>query len=399
MRIKLYYVLPLFVLPVISSAQVRLIGFQTLPGQSTSNIIEWQADAPESLSTNATDVNSIIIANSTFNASTGDFIAKVNVNNASGILEFNTLNNNLEFNGATITTNGSSECDMQTGFVYSYDNNAVNQKVLKRYDPATNNDDIVGTFNFPENALFYPDSSCFDSNLGIYYFVMSDSDGLKLVSVPVNNADFTYSQVSITGLPILGNIGLEFSNDSNTIFATFATDFNNGQNYVFNVGKISPQGVVESLMAMPSITSTQFYNRTFDQTTNAMIFVASDQSDTMLFVYDTDTNTYAIKQLPEGNLYEIESNNYTYSVAKYGQLGVDKTEPSSQIVVNQNLKTILFPETMAGQHFDLFTITGAKVASSKVSTDLSFNYSQFQSGIYIIKIDGAKQKTTRKLSL
>ncbi|MDI1257403.1 MAG: T9SS type A sorting domain-containing protein [Flavobacterium sp.] len=396
---KLYSLLLLFTLPTISNGQVSLIGFQTLQGQTTSNIIQWEVDTPETLSTIATDVNSIIIANSTFNASTGDFIAKVNVGGASGILEFNTLNNSLEFNNATIATNGSSECDMQTGYVYSYDNNANNQKVLKQYNPATNENLTIGTFNFPANASFYPDSSCFDSNLGIYYFVMSDSEGLKLVSVPVNSSDFSYGQVLITGLPVLGNIGLEFSNDSNTIFATFAADFDNGQNYVFNVGKISTQGILESLMAIPTITSYQFYNRTFDQATNTMIFVGNEQSGTKLFVYDTDTNVYETKLLPQGYLYEIESNNYDYSVSKYGQLGVAEIDLSNQIIVNPNQKVIVFSDALIGQHYDLFSVTGAKVASSTVAANLSFDYSHLSSGIYIIKMDGVQQKISKKLSL
>lgn len=399
MRTKLHTLLLFFVLPLMSSAQMRLIGFQTLEGQSTASIIEWEVESPENVATVATDVTSIIIANSTFNAASGDFIAKVNVNNASGILEFNTLNNLLEFNSTTIETNGSSECDMQTGNIYSYDNNSNNQKVLKKYNPTTNEDLTIGTFDFPANALFYPDSSCFDSNLGIYYFVMSDSEGLKLVSVPVNSTEFSYTQSLITGLPILGNIGLEFSNDSNTIFATFSTDLDNGQNYVFNVGKISSQGVLESLMAIPTITSYQFYNRTFDQITNTMIFVGNEQSGTKLFMYDTDTNSYTTNVLPQGNLYEIESNNYDYSVARYGPLNTADLDLNRQIIVNPSLKTILFSDTLAGKTFNLFSITGAKVVSAKVTDNLSFDYSHLSSGIYIIRMDGVEQQISRKLRL
>lgn len=402
MKTKLHTLLLLLFLPLMSGAQIRLIGFQTIQGESTSNIVEWEVDDPVNASTVATDVTSIIVANSTFNAASGDFIAKVNVNNASGVLEFNTLNNLLEFNSTTIVTNGSSECDMQTGNVYSYDNDSNNQKVLKKYNPATNEDLAIGTFGFPADASFYPDSSCFDSNLGIYYFVMSDSDGLKLVSVPVNSTQFSYSESLITGLPILGNIGLEFSNDSNTIFATFTTfttDLDNGQSYLFNVGKISSQGVLESLMEIPAVTSYQFYNRTFDQLSNSMIFIGNEQNGTRLFVYDTDTNAYTTKLLPQGNLYEIESDNYQYSVERYGPLSTTEIDLNHQVIVNQNLKKMQFSDQLLGKSFDLFSITGAKVVSEKVPANLSFDYSSLSSGIYIIKMDGGKQQISRKLKL
>ncbi|WP_181248508.1 T9SS type A sorting domain-containing protein [Flavobacterium magnum] len=381
---------------------MKLIGFQTLPGQGTSNIIKWEADAPGNVSTVATDVTSIIIANSTFNAANGDFIAKVNVGNASGILEFNALNNLLEFNSATIVTNGSSECDMQTGNVYSYDNNSNNQKVLKKYNPATNEDLTIGTFNFPADAQFYPDSSCFDSNLGIYYFVMSDSGGLKLVSVPVNSNEFSYTETLITGLPILGNIGLEFSNDSDTIFATFTTittDVNNGQGYLFHVGKISSQGGLESLMEIPEVISYQFYNRTFDQLSNSMIFIGNDETGTRLFVYDTDTNQYTAKLLPQGYLYEIESDNYDYAVERYGSLSTTDINLNQLVIVNQNLQTMQFSNQLLGKNFELFSVTGAKVVSGKVPANLSFDYSRFPSGVYIIKLDDGGRQISGKLKL
>ncbi len=402
MKTKLHTLLPLLFLPLIAGAQIKLIGFQTLQGQSTSNIVEWEVDDPGNVSTVATDVTSIIVANSTFNAASGDFIAKVNVSNASGVLEFNTLDNLLEFNSTTIVTNGSSECDMQTGNVYSYDNGVNNQKVLKKYNPATNEDLVIGTFGFPADASFYPDSSCFDSNLGIYYFVMSDSAGLKLVSVPVNGTEFTYAETLITGLPILGNIGLEFSNDSNTIFASFttvATDPDNNQNYLFNVGKISSQGVLESLMEIPAVLSYQFYNRTFDQLSNSMIFIGNDQNGTRLFVYDTDTNVYTTKLLPDGNLYEIESDNYEYSVERYGPLSTAEIDLNHQIIVNRDLKTMQFSDQLLGKSFELFSVTGAKVVSEKVPANLSFDYSRLSAGVYIIKIDGGRQPISRKLKL
>lgn len=378
---------------------INLIAFQSLQGPNATSIIKWEVQTPENFTSIPTQVASILVGNSTFNSSTGDYIAKVNLSNSSsGILEFNTLNNSIEFNSESFSTNGSSECDMQTGNIYTYDNNSQNQKVFKKYTPATNEFIEIGTFNFPLNSGFYPDSSCFDSNLGIYYFVMSDSDGLKLVSVPVNNATFSYSEVLITGMPILGNIGLEFSNDSNTIFATFFTNFSN-QNYVFNVGTISPLGVLASLATIPTISGLQLFNRSFDQATNSLIFVGSEQNVVKLFIYDTDTISYLTKPLPTGIINELECNNYAYSQAKYGQLNTQNFDVKNQILVNQNLKTISFSEDLLNKNFEIYSITGSKVVSQKVPSNLSFDFSNFSSGLYIIRFNNSNNAISKKLFL
>ena len=209
----------------------------------------------------------------------------------------------------------------------------------------------------------------------------------------------TNSPVAIFGFkPILPNIGLEFSNDSNTIFATFFTNFNN-QNYVFNVGTIAPLGVLASLATIPSIAGIQPFNRSFDQATNSLIVVGSEQNVMKLFIYDTDTNTYFTKPLPAGIINELECNNYTYSQEKYGPLNTQNFSLKTQITINQNFKTISFSEDLLNKNFDIFSVTGSKVVSQKVPSDLTFDYSNLSSGLFIIRFNDFKNAISKKIIL
>ena len=164
---------------------------------------------------------------------------------------------------------------------------------------------------------------------------------------------------------------------------------------------MSSSGVLESLMSIPTINGVQLFNGSYDQATNSLIFLASEQNENVLklFIYNTNNNSYLMKLLPIGTLFEIECNNYSYSQAKYSTLKTPDFNLATQMIVNQNLKTITFSDNLIGKKFDIFSVTGSKVASQVVLNSLSFDYSSVLSGVYIIQMDGLKNKISRKIVL
>lgn len=384
--------------------QINLIAFKYNQQSQTSDIIRWNVDTPELFTTTSSNVTGILVGTSIFNASTGDYVSRVTQNdNISGIFKYNANTQEINFNEATSFFNGSAECDMQTGFIYTYDGNNQSEVQLNKYNPQTNELAIIGTFDFLPNTSFFPDASCFDSNLGIYHFVMQDSEGMKMVSVPVNASSFTYTETLLTGLPITGNIGLEYSNETNNIYCIYSSYNPQTQSSTFVVGNVDANsGVISVLNTLETIGGYQFYNRTFDQNTKKLLFIAYnlDFSQQRLYLYDIDANTYETRLLPAEIVVEIECNNFAYSERKYGQLSTS-TFDRNELVIYQDIaaKSILFSKNIAKSKFQVVNMQGAIVMFGQVSSTNAIDASALQSGIYIVSVEVNSKKVDKKLIL
>ena len=331
---------------------INLIAFKYNGMSESSEIIQWEVSSPTNFNSAPTDVASILVGSSIFNPNTGDYIARVtHTDNTSGIYKYNINTAAASFSEATSFYNGSSECDMQTGYIYTYAGNELNEVELNKYNPQTNTVEVVGTFDFLPNTSFFPDGSCFDSNLGIYYFVVLDTEGRKLVSVNVNNPVFSYTVTLLSGMPITGNIGLEFSNETNQVYCIYSSYNPDTETSTFVVGSIATAtGEISVLNALNEIGGYQFYNRSFDQTNKKLLFVAYnlDFSAQELYLYDMDSNTYETRPLPAEVVIEIECNNIIYSELKYGALNNPANELDNVVVyVDQAAQQILVSANLA----------------------------------------------------
>jgi Secretion system C-terminal sorting domain len=382
---------------------INLIAFKYNDQSQTSEVIKWNVDTPELFTSTPTNVTSILVGTSIFNANTGDYISRVTQNdNASGIFKYNINTQATNFNVAAGFFNGSAECDMQTGFIYTYAGNAQDEVELNKYNPQTNETTVIGTFDFLPSTVFFPDGSCFDSNLGIYYFVMQDSEGKKIVSVPVNDTTFTYTTKLLTGLPITGNIGLEYSNETNSIYCIYSSYNPQTESNTFVVGSIDSLGAISVLNTINTIGGYQFYNRTFDQNTKKLLFVAYDLAFTEpnLYLYDIQTDTYETRALPAEIVVEIECNNSEYSERKYGQLSTPTFNATDLIVYQDTAtKTILFSQNIAKSKFQITNMQGATVLSGIVTNPNSIDVPTLQSGIYIVSLEMNSKRVDKKLIL
>jgi hypothetical protein len=386
--------------------EINLIAFKSNGQGQTSEVIEWNVDTPESYISTPSNVVGILVGTSTFNASTGDYISRVvqsGTPNSSGIFKYNANTLATDFSTATSFFNGSAECDMSNGLIYTYDGNGQNAVELNKYDPQTNQLTVIGTFNFAPNTSFFPDGSCFDSNTGTYYFVMQDSEGKKLVTVPVYATQFTYTETLLTGLPISGNIGLEYSNDTNSIYCIYSSYDSQTQSSTFVVGNVdATSGAIAVLSTINTIGGYQFYNRTFDQNTKKLLFVAYDLGFTeqRLYLYDIDTNTYETRLLPADLVVEIECNNFAYSARKYGQLSAPTFNPNDLVIYQAiDAKKVLFSKNVETLEFQVFNMQGAIVISGQVSSANSIDVSALESGIYMVSVEVNSKKVDKKIIL
>lgn len=384
--------------------QINLLAFKYNGQEQTSELIKWNVDSPENYTAISTDVIGITVGTSTFNAANGDYISRVIQSgdpDTSGIFSYNTLTETTGFNAATSFYNGSAECNMRSGFIYTYDGNELNEVVLNEYNPQTNELTVIGTFNFEPNTSLFPDGSCFDSNTGTYYFIMQDSQGKKLVRVPINAPEFTYTETLLTGLPITGNIGLEFSNETNSIYCMYASYNEQTESSSFVIGNIdTSNGEIVVLNQLDTIGGYQYYNRTFDQTTKKLIFVAYnlDFSAQELYLYDMDTNTYETRAMPAEVVLEIECNNFAYSELRYGPLNNPAFQANALgIYLDMTTRSIHFSESLVNTNFQVCSAQGAIVLSGKINSTNSLDASSLAAGVYVVSVEFAGKKVNKKV--
>ena len=381
---------------------INLIAFKYNGMSESSEIIQWEVNSPTNFNSAPTDVASILVGSSIFNPNTGDYIARVtHTDNTSGIYKYNINTAAASFSEATSFYNGSSECDMQTGYIYTYAGNELNEVELNKYNPQTNTVEVVGTFDFLPNTSFFPDGSCFDSNLGIYYFVVLDTEGRKLVSVNVNNPVFSYTVTLLSGMPITGNIGLEFSNETNQVYCMYSSYNPDTETSTFVVGSIATAtGEISVMNALNEIGGYQFYNRSFDQTNKKLLFVAYnlDFSAQELYLYDMDSNTYETKPLPAEVVIEIECNNIIYSELKYGLLRNPAFQANElDIYLSSATRSICFSESLVNANFQILNPLGNITLAGKVDQTNAIDASALASGIYIISVEFVGKKVNKKV--
>ena len=115
--------------------QINLIAFKSNGQNQPCEVIKWNVDNPDSFTSTPSNVVGILVGTSTFNASTGDYISRVIQSgdpNSSGIFKYNANTQAIDFSTATSFFNGSAECDMSNGFIYTYDGNEQNEVELNK---------------------------------------------------------------------------------------------------------------------------------------------------------------------------------------------------------------------------------------------------------------------------
>lgn len=383
--------------------EIKLIGF-TSNGQSINNLVKWNAGETNYLETYPVDYVGVLVGSSVYNSNLGEYYSRVliseNDDYVSKMLKYQTQNNSFLLTDVTSVYNGSAEVDMQTGLLYSYDGDFENNIYLNKYDPITQVSTNLGYYTFNENTFFFPDSSCYDSDNGVYYFIIQDDEGKKLVKSFITNVGFTFTVIPIIGENIVGNIGLEYSNEENTIHLIYPQFNSDTSTSTMKVGNLNPEtGLLTSLQNIAEISALQLFNRTYDQNTETLVFIGINlQNEQRLYLYNTLTNEVVNEPLPQNLLLEIEADNYAYAQLRYAELGANESE-MNLVAVYPNPAQDSFTVNFEGNdsNFELFDLQGKSLLKGSIQNGQSIDIDQLNKGIYILNIKSDSFNETKKI--
>lgn len=307
------------------TSPLKLIGFSNNQEQGV-NVVKWNAGETIFNSSYPTNIQGILLGSSTFDSASANYFAKVldNTNNEeeNKLFKFNANTETISLFPAESFFNGGSEVDMETGLVYTYDGDADNNVFLNQYNSQTGIATNLGIFNFNPNTNFFPDSACYDSNNKKYYFLILEEATVKLVSVSVDSQPLDYTITPLAYDGNSGNIGLEYSNETNTIYAMYSelNPINNSN--TITIGSLNPlNGELTAITNLDNVIGYQLSNRTYDQETKSFVFIGLNNLNNFeLLAVNTETAAINTYPLPEGLLVEIESDNSQYATTKYGTL-------------------------------------------------------------------------------
>ena len=317
------------------------------------------------------------------------------------MFRYRTQNNTISLSEVSSFFNGSAEVDMLTGMLYSYDGNSLdNGLYLNRYNPFTQTSTNLGYYQFNPNTIFYPDSSGYDSDNGIYYFIIQDGDGKKLVKSNINSETFSYTVIPLFGETITGNIGLEYSNQENTLHIIY-TEYNSSTGTsTINVGYLNGEtGQITNLVNLIEVDRLQLFNRTYDQNTETLIFIGFDLNNQQrIYLYNTLTDQLVNYPLPPSVIYEIEADNFIFAQNRYTTLGIDEKQIST-FSVNPNPIENSFYVNFEGTtaEYELFDVIGKSVQKGIVQNSQEINVSKLRKGVYVINIKTANFNENKKI--
>lgn len=386
-----------------NAQEIKLIGF-TSNGQTIDNLVKWNAGETNYLESNPVDYIGVLVGSSVYNSKIGEYYSRIliaeNEDYVSKMLKYKTQNNSFLLTDVTSVYNGSAEVDMQTGLLYSYDGDLDNNLYLNRYNPVTQTSTNLGYYNFNEGVFFFPDSSCYDSDAGIYYFIVQDNDGKKLVKTTITNDSFTHTIIPLIGPNIIGNIGLEYSNEQNIIHLIYPEFNSETGTSTMNVGKLNPEtGQISDVINIAEISALQLFNRTYDQNTEKLLFIGVNlENQQRLYAYDTTTSTLENLQLPETLLLEIEADNYEYAQARYNTLGVNQNS-KTVFSVSPNPTRDFIQVDFEGTNcqYELADVLGKTIVNGSIQNGERLDLGNLSKGIYILNLNSDNASESKKI--
>lgn len=385
------------------SQTIKLIGF-TSNGQTVDNLVKWNAGETNFLETIPVDYVGVLMGSSVYNSNSGEYYSRVLVNEnedyVSKMFKYNSLNNSIDLNEVTSVYNGSAEVDMQNGMLYSYDGDLDNNIYLNRFNPYTQTSTNLGYYNSLDIGILFPDGSCFDSDNHIYYFITQLEGEKKLIKSILSENGYTYSIIPLIGPTIIGNIGLEFSNEQNKIHLIYPEYNNDTGTSTLNVGQLNPEnGEITNITNIAEVTGLQLFNRTYDQYTETLVFIAIDlDNQQRLYRYNTITNQLISEPLPQSVIYEIEADNFEFAQARFGNLANTENQLNALTIypnpTNESFK-INFDGTDC--EYELNDILGKTVQKGVIQIGKETSVSNLNKGIYLLNLKSNTFNVVKKL--
>jgi Secretion system C-terminal sorting domain len=374
------------------SNAIRLIAFN-YDTQETS-IVRWNAGETQFDNVYTTNVQGIISGSSAFDSKRSNYFARV-LDNTTGntlarLIKFNTNSESISLTPIENVFNGGSEVDMENGLVYTYDSDSSNNVFLSEFNPVLGTQTNLGNFSFSTGTGYFPDSTCYDSNSKKYYFLILEGNQVKLVTASVASQPFTYTVIPIANADNSGNIGLEFSNETNTIFAMYSIyNPTSGNSNQVMIGSLDPSnGELTEIVTLENIYGYQFSNRTYDQDSESMIFVGFNANfNAGLYIVNTASGNYEILPMLGENINELECDNSLYAEAKYGALSVsENTIQSIKIAPNPAQDYFRVAFNGSTSNYQISDVLGKIVQSGEINNDATIDVSNLSKGMYLFRL-------------
>ena len=382
-------------------------------------IMEWNNQSPSVYTSVSTNMYSFTAGTSTYNPNNSNYYVLGVNDSGSGVIQYDANTNIQQEVDLKSFYNGSIETDMSTGMMYYYKGNSMNEVYLYKYNPYLDSNYEIGLLPWssgftPGNFVYFPDATCYNSNDHIYYFTIADSSGKYLVAVPVNNSTFTYSITAYTGIPLPGNIGLEYDNVNNVIYTLLPEYDTIAAPPSLKIGLVNPTTASTSLLlSLPHLLGYEVFNRCFDQATNSLVFVAYDDSlyERKLYTYRSDSNILNSFELPSAvYTYEVEVNNTAFSIAKYGDPNAIRNVENNTVFINlyPNPTTdevtinYMIDENKSNMQIQLFDAQGKEISREIITPSAKTGYYKMNlmninAGIYYVKILTGNNLDVKKL--
>ncbi|UPQ78799.1 T9SS type A sorting domain-containing protein [Flavobacterium azooxidireducens] len=388
---------------IINAQEIKLIGFN-ITENNELDIVKWSAGSTAyDISTHST-IQSVYMGTSTFDVRSGKFYVNA-IQYDSGeyqnkLFSYDTNSQIVTVSPQSSIYNGGSEVDMESGLVYSYDFTDPNNPEFKMFNPSTQAITTLGVINFDSFRSYYHDSSCFDSNLKIFYFTVLKEDGIKeLVTVNVNSQPFSYTILPIPDSIFVDFYGLEFSNKTNKIYTMSNDSYEFGTPFSVKIGILNPlDATVSTIVDMVDTPGYEMGNKTFDQETNSYIFVGVDAvGDRHLKVVNTVTGIVDNLPLPSEYILEFECDNSIFAVSKYGVLGVNENITTTfSISPNPTRDFLKVNYDGVVLNYSIIDVMGKIVASDNLTTNNTIDVNELSNGMYILKITTDNEILTKK---
>ena len=388
---------------IINAQEIKLIGFN-ITENNELDIVKWNAGSSSFNSSIPSTIQSVYMGTSTFDVRSAKFYVNA-IQYDSGeyqnkLFSYDTNSQIITVSPQSSLFNGGSEVDMESGLVYSYDFSDPNNPEFKMFNPSTLTTTTLGVINFDSFRSYYHDSSCFDSNLKIFYFTVLKEDGVKeLVTVNVNSQPFSYTILPITDSTLVDFYGLEFSNKTNTIYTMYNNSYEFGTPISVKIGVLNPlNATVSTIVDMVDTPGYEVGNKTFDQETDSFIFVGVDTvGERDLKVVNTVTGIVDNLPLPSEYILEFECDNSIFAASRYGVLDLNDNK-STSFTISPNPTNDLIKVGFDGvvSNYSIIDFMGKTVSSGYLNTNNTIDVDGLSNGMYILKLESENKILTEK---
>lgn len=387
----------------ISNAQISLIGMDNNSGSGLLEIVKWQALDASTLETYPTDLQAYYMGSSVFDAYSSNYYLTGVTADSSGLFSYNSKTNTQSMTDYTSFSN-ITEIDMSTGKIYNLEADSIGYFSVNEYDISTGTDSILGVIGEPDIQGIIAESTCFDSNNGILYYLGYDNlPSSCIYSIPVRNSEFSFSKTTLLTTGAGNNFfGVNYDNVNNRIFALNTVFDSTGSVTSFNVveinaatGEITVRGELNDYPYFVAGSSS------FDQNTGSLLWVGIDTNfmQTMI-VFNTNDNTYQTGFVP-GSVSEIVCDNNEFAQNAYPVTVInEKKTLSFEVYPNPatNGISIVASDFSDDMMLKIYNLNGAVCLSERMNRmNTEVNLESLKKGIYLLTLQNSKGLQSKKL--